>query len=154
METFSAYWPFVQGIHRSPVNSPHKGQWRGALMFSLICTWINGWVNNREAGDLGRHCAHYDITVMGHSFACDVIMHISEIWWLGVENYLWNMAPFHSECASWNPHSKKIWLFHYLCVIATNFCACIYNSQLTCSHFVISVTDHWYSFIELVKYVL
>ena len=37
--------------HRPPVNSPHKGQWRGALMFSLICVWINGWVNNREAGD-------------------------------------------------------------------------------------------------------
>ena len=41
------YWPFVWGIHRSPVNSPHKGQWRGTLMFSLICTWIKGWVNNR-----------------------------------------------------------------------------------------------------------
>ena len=23
--------------------------------FSLICVWINGWVNNREAGDLRRH---------------------------------------------------------------------------------------------------
>ena len=34
-----------------PVNSPHKGQWCGALMFSLICVWINGWVNNREAAD-------------------------------------------------------------------------------------------------------
>ena len=51
---FSRDWPFVQGIHRSPVNSPHKGQWRGALMFSLICTRINGWVNNGEAGDLRR----------------------------------------------------------------------------------------------------
>ena len=61
---FPRYWPFVQGIHRSPVNSPHKGQWRGALMFSLICAWINGWVNNREAGDLRCHCAHYDFTVM------------------------------------------------------------------------------------------
>ena len=39
------------GIRRSPVNSPHIGQWRGALMFSLIYAWINGWVNNREAGD-------------------------------------------------------------------------------------------------------
>ena len=57
-------WPFVRGIHRSPVNSPHKGQWRGALMFSLICAWINGWVNNREAGDLRRHRAHCDVTVM------------------------------------------------------------------------------------------
>ena len=33
---FPRYWPFVRGIHRSPVNSPHKGQWRGALIFSLI----------------------------------------------------------------------------------------------------------------------
>ena len=52
------------GIHRSLVNSTHKGQWRGTLMFSLICAWINGWVNNREAGDMRRHCAHYDAIVM------------------------------------------------------------------------------------------
>ena len=44
---------------------PHKkGQWRGALMFSLICVWINDWVNNREAGDLRRYRGHYDVTVM------------------------------------------------------------------------------------------
>ena len=61
---FPRYWPFVRGIHRGPVNSPHKGQWRGALMYSLICAWINGWVNNGEAGDLRRHCAHYDVIVM------------------------------------------------------------------------------------------
>ena len=58
------YWPFVRGIHWSTVNSPHKGQWRGAFMFSLICAWINGWVNNHEAGDLRRHHAHYDVIVM------------------------------------------------------------------------------------------
>ena len=62
--TFPRYLPFVQGIHRSPVNSPHKGQWRGALMCSLICAWINGWVNNREAGDLRRHCTYNDVIVM------------------------------------------------------------------------------------------
>ena len=61
---FQRYWPFVRGIHRSPVNSPHKGQWREALVFSLICTQINGWVNNGEAGDLRRHRAHYDVNVM------------------------------------------------------------------------------------------
>ena len=56
---FPRYWPFVRGIHRSPVNSPHKGQWRKALMFSLICAWIY----NCEAGEfetpsrpLWRHC--------------------------------------------------------------------------------------------------
>ena len=48
----------------SPVNSPHKGQCRGALMFSLICAWMNDWVNTREAGDLRRHRAHYDVTIM------------------------------------------------------------------------------------------
>ena len=61
---FPRNWPFVRGIHRSLVNSPHKGQWRGALMFSLICVWINGWVNNREAGDLRRHRDNYDVNVM------------------------------------------------------------------------------------------
>ena len=61
---FPRYWQFVRGIHRSPVNSPHKGQWHGALVFSLICVWINGWVNNREAGDLRRYCAHCDVSAM------------------------------------------------------------------------------------------
>ena len=61
---FPRNWPFVRGIHRSPVNFPHKGQWRGALMFSLIWVWINDWVNNREAGDLRRYRAHYEVTVM------------------------------------------------------------------------------------------
>ena len=58
------YWPFLRGIHRSPVNSPHKGQWRGTLWFSFICALINGWVNNCDTGDLRRHRAHYDTTVM------------------------------------------------------------------------------------------
>ena len=57
---FPCYWTFV----RSPVNSPHKGRWRGALMFSLICARINSSVNNREAGDLRRHRAHYKVIVM------------------------------------------------------------------------------------------
>ena len=61
---FPRYWPFVWGIHRSPVNSPHRGQWRGALMFSLIYDRINGWVSNHGAGDLRFHRAHYDVIVM------------------------------------------------------------------------------------------
>ena len=61
---FPCYWPFVRGNHRSPANSPHKGRWRGALMFSSICAWINGWLNNREAGDLRRHRAHYGVIAM------------------------------------------------------------------------------------------
>ena len=33
-------------------------------MFPLICVWINGWVNYRDAGDLRHHRAHYDVTVI------------------------------------------------------------------------------------------
>ena len=62
METFSALLAICTG--NSPVNSLHKGQWRGAVMFSLICARINGRVNNREAGDLRRHGTHYDVIVM------------------------------------------------------------------------------------------
>ena len=64
---FPRYWPFVRGIHRSALNSPHKGHWRGALMFSLICAWTNRWVNNREVGDLRRQQAHYDVSVMNRA---------------------------------------------------------------------------------------
>ena len=67
---FPRYWPFVRRIHRSPVNSSHKGQWRGALMFSLICVWINNWINNGEAGDLRRYRIHYDVTVMDNLLCC------------------------------------------------------------------------------------
>ena len=57
------YWPFMQGIHRSAVNSPHKGQWRGALMFSFIYTlnkrltkqsW--GWWFETPSRSLWRYC--------------------------------------------------------------------------------------------------
>ena len=61
---FPHNWTLVRGIHRSPVNSPHKGQWRGVLVLSLICAWKNGWVNNRGAGDLRHRRAHYDVTVI------------------------------------------------------------------------------------------
>ena len=64
MDTFSALLAICAGIHRLPVNSPHKGQWRGILMLSLICACINGCVNNHQAGDLRRHRTHYAVTSM------------------------------------------------------------------------------------------
>ena len=66
---FSRYWPFVRGTHQSPVDSPNKGQWRGTLMFSLICA-----CTNVSAGDLRRHCALYDVIVMDS--ACSPTMAI------------------------------------------------------------------------------
>ena len=64
METFSASLALYAGNSPVPVNSPHKCQWRGALMFSLICAWINDWDNNHEAGDLRCHRGHYDVNLM------------------------------------------------------------------------------------------
>ena len=58
---FPRFCTIVRGIHRSPVNSPHKGQWREALMFSLICRWTNSWGNN---DDLRRYRARFDVNVM------------------------------------------------------------------------------------------
>ena len=61
METFSALLAFVRGIHRSPVNFPHKGQWRGALMLSLICNkrlskQSRRWWLETPSRSLWRHC--------------------------------------------------------------------------------------------------
>ena len=66
---FPCHWPFVRGYHRSPVDSPHKGRWRGSLRFSLICAWTNGRANNRGASDLRHHRAIYDVTVMMFAFS-------------------------------------------------------------------------------------
>ena len=67
LKHFPHYRTFVWEIHPSQLNP--KGQWRGALMFPLICAWINGSANNREAGDLRRHRAHYDVTVIYTRFS-------------------------------------------------------------------------------------
>ena len=74
MEIFSALLTLCAGNSPVPVNSPHKGQWLGALMFSLICAWIYDWVNDRETGDLRRHRGHYDVNVMCN--LCKLIKYI------------------------------------------------------------------------------
>ena len=90
------YWPFVRGLHRSPVNSPHKGQWRGALMFPLICAWTNTLANNEDAGDLKRHRAYYDVIVMHHDHAD--LSEISDTWIvLHVTCYV-ALQPSHNHC--------------------------------------------------------
>ena len=72
---------------------PSKGKWRGALMISLICAWINGWVNKREAGDLRRYLAHHDVTVMQCCFAS---WHLHGAWnrnALRINGPLWGNPP-------------------------------------------------------------
>ena len=62
IETFPRY--LCEGIYRSPVDSPQKGQWREALMLSLIFASTNGWANSRDASDLRRNRALYGVIVM------------------------------------------------------------------------------------------
>ena len=113
---FPRNWPIVRRIHLSPVNSPHKGQWRWALMFSLICTWINSWVNNPEAGDLRRHRAHCDVSVMeshvgcySHCYKgvvllndrnCRFTMPVVHIWVLKYNKYFTTIELFHDETSN------------------------------------------------------
>ena len=60
---FPRYWLFVRGIHRSPLNSPHKSQWRGALMFFFnlrpnkrFNKQSSGWWFEKPSRSLWRHC--------------------------------------------------------------------------------------------------
>ena len=83
MEHIPRYLLFVRGIHQSPVNSLNKGEWRGALMFSLICTCTNGCVNNRDAGDLICNRVHDDVIVMDTSMDC---FGVDQRHWRGSQN--------------------------------------------------------------------
>ena len=90
METHSALLALC--AENSPVTGefPHKGQWRGALMFSLICAWINVCVNNLEAGDLRRHRAHYDVIVMANGLT--VVWFVVFVW-CDIVRFSWIIFP-------------------------------------------------------------
>ena len=117
---FLHYWPFVQGIHQSSVNSPHKGQWRRALMFSLICDWRNGWVNNQDAGDLRCHHAHYDITVMGDMSSSKAIRYVLSAsncsYQISLTNLLvvWQFVWSHKKESVWGNDWMSVRQFQYL----------------------------------------
>ena len=115
---FPHYWPFVRGIHWSLVNSLHKGQLSGALMFSLKCARINGWVNSGEAGDLRHHHAHYDITLMTIKLmnirvsSCPSLVHICQhiprfLTKLNKYFVSFDISTIHTEI--WFPIPENIW---------------------------------------------
>ena len=94
METSSALLASCAGNSLAPVNSPHKGQWRGPLMFSLIWAWINGWVNNREAGNFRRYRVYYDVIVMyiscGLGILGDLVGRRLTASWIDIPRFLWD----------------------------------------------------------------
>ena len=98
---FLRWWSFVWGIHWSPVNSSHKGQWWEALIFSLICRSINIWENNCEAGDLRCHFAHYDAMVIWNNYKT---INSQQIPRLAFTGELWVCECFR---AKWLFHKKR-----------------------------------------------
>ena len=106
----------MKGIHQSPVESSHNDQWRGTLMFCLICTWTNDWANNWDAGNLRRHRAHYYVTVMSTPFCR----------W---DRYTLDLAPYRGywRTGFWRGWVievlvavEKLWKCFYICYVSTN----------------------------------
>ena len=91
IEPYSALLALCAGNLPVPVNSPHKGQSRGALIFSLVCARINDWVNNREAGDLRRHRGHYDVNAYSRHESGNYCaqMYLSTRLCLGIKAQCW-----------------------------------------------------------------
>ena len=105
METFSALLAMCAENSPITVNSPQKGQWHGSLVFSLICAWINGWVNNGEAGDLRRHRTHYDVIVMGFHGSHVESMH----------------GPMFIFCFLFSVLTRKCYIFNWRCLYQYEF---------------------------------
>ena len=113
---FPRYWPFVRGIHRSAVNSPHKGQWRGALKFLWSVPWINGWVNNHKAGDLsGEFPSQRPVT---RSFEVSLIGALNKR--LSKQSWSWWFEP--PSCSLWRHCNAlnfydPVYIYIHTCVV-------------------------------------
>ena len=129
---FPRYWPFVRGIHQSPVNSPHKGQWRGALMFPLICVWTNTWANNGDAGDLRRYRAHHYVIVMNID---PINRHCLGQWWRVFPIWVYSMI---TDDPKWGLIFIRIgWkhLIDFTFTVPVYICMCIsYDTFCTLSN--------------------
>ena len=97
---FPRHWPLCEVKPSVTGGFLQKGQWHGALTFSLVCASTNGWANNRDAGQLRRHGVHCDIIVMyflssplARSFMWP-IYHISQVYLAGTAAIDW-LSDFH-----------------------------------------------------------
>ena len=127
METFPHYLPFVRRIHLSPVNSPHKGQRGGALIFSLICAWNNRWANNGDAGDLTpshslwRHC---NVFLFNQCLIAAILCWVSASWYrhqmMLIDSY--NIFPSYTI-----DFIGTVW-GHYICLINIYSLKCLIRS--------------------------
>ena len=169
----------MREIHRSPVNFPHKGQWRGALMFSLIYAWINDWVNNHEAGDLRRQHGHYDVIVMSnrcytYNFLNNLHITPQEIctqfvqqnhghipWGkLGFLYEIRNSAQKHFQVVPWNTMVKSVrnFIVHWGTILKNSGCRTIrcntgpnIHSKQNLFNVPIAVSLHYYGSNKIIR---
>ena len=94
---FPRYWPFVRGIHRSPVNSQHKGQWRGAFNDVFFDLRLNKRLSG--AGYLRHQRAHDDVIVMVSTTASrnDTPAMRSDEWLISPKTILQRYQAFNQE---------------------------------------------------------
>ena len=97
METYSASLAICSGKSPLPGEFPAQRPVTQSFDFSLVCVRINGWVNNRETGDLRRHRAHYDVIVM-------MFIIRKREYWVTVD----------SQTGIWIQHFKTIYCFTYM----------------------------------------
>ena len=139
-KNFLRYWPFVWGTHRSPVNSSHKGQWHGALMFSLICAWASVSVV------LGRH--EYIPICLADS---------AHIYWYVLLIFTLISCRFGTHIFLWFAHTYicllTFWYMLYyllICLIYSHvFCwyrpSCIYSPTCFATHILIICFADWHA---------
>ena len=121
-EHFPRYWPFGWGIHRWLVNSAHKGQWRGALRFSLIWAWINGgdkqwwgWWFETSSRPLWRHCNEmFNLTPIALNFSLENIDDVV----MSTNPKNWNSAVF-----EFLPRWTQKWFKIHICCISNTMIA-------------------------------
>ena len=157
---FPRYCPIVRGIHRSPVNSPHKGQWRGALMFSFDLrlnkrlskqSW--GWWFETPSRSLWRNCSGSVFV-----YSCDPC-------WIWVPEwerrgclhkqvfYCWWRIPFTRVWPKWCE-----WFHFYVYTWVINSCPPKQNSRRLGGHFQMHLLE-WnssnfdHNFTEVCLYV-
>ena len=112
---------------------PCTGASDAELMFSLICVWINSWVNNREAGDLKRHRAQYDVIVMLCYLLDDTVFRMMSFMHIIQSGAVKTWSIFVT-----NPHNRysiaRLWGRYMGCFCERTFwfmfCLCYYSADI------------------------
>ena len=126
----------VKSTHIKPKNKTQQA-WHmtwiilGTKSFPLMYAWTNGWANNRDAGDLRRHRAHHDVTVIE---SYDDVM----TWLILIINTLWGDPLATGEFPFTRANNAQLWCFLVSCRwFETPWRHCDIRSTRSCWHFIV-----------------